>query len=474
LYATTLAPGVDFWDTGEMQTVPYVLGIAHPTGFPLFIVIGWAFSHAVPLGDVARRLSLFSATASALAAWLLFVFVRDRTKSTAVGLAAALTFAAGDVVWTRAIRAEVHDVALAFTALGLTAAARAGATASARALTLAALALGLALAVHPVALLALPAALAFAWPAAIRSARSAPQALGALTALAAPLLLYAYVPLRSAYVEARGLDPGGALGIAGGAFFDYGAPSTPRAFATYVTGATFRPGEAFVSFASAGGMHRALALAQSVLFREFGVVTLAFALVGFGVLAVRERRIAAGVALLACGALAFVPNFSVESDALRYALPALWMLAACAAVGVDWLARAIVPASVRATPVIAACALVAAAVPQMPRAARDVAHDRAYDDARAEARIVAARTVDGSLVVATWAYATPLAYAAYVEHAFGTRRVLSGWPHDYPGRYGAWRQRFGHVYFVVGSGYDISLFARTLYATERWRLAELR
>ncbi|MBD5657315.1 MAG: DUF2723 domain-containing protein, partial [Candidatus Eremiobacteraeota bacterium] len=140
LYARTLAPGVDFWDTGEMQTVPYVLGIAHPTGFPLYVALGWCFSHGFAFGNVAWRLSLFSALASAAAAWLLFVFVRDLTRNALVALAAALAFAAGDVVWSHAIHAEVHDLALALTALALVAAARAGTTGSPRDLVAAALA----------------------------------------------------------------------------------------------------------------------------------------------------------------------------------------------------------------------------------------------------------------------------------------------------------------------------------------------
>ncbi len=54
---------VDYWDTGEMQTVPWILGIAHPTGFPAFVLGGFLFSHLVPIGSVAFRMSLFSGIA---------------------------------------------------------------------------------------------------------------------------------------------------------------------------------------------------------------------------------------------------------------------------------------------------------------------------------------------------------------------------------------------------------------------------
>ncbi len=43
IYLITLAPSVMMIDTGELATVQATLGIAHPTGYPLFTVIGWLF-----------------------------------------------------------------------------------------------------------------------------------------------------------------------------------------------------------------------------------------------------------------------------------------------------------------------------------------------------------------------------------------------------------------------------------------------
>lgn len=47
-------------DTAEYQTVPYILGIAHPTGFPAYTLAGWAWSHALAFGTVAWRGVLFA------------------------------------------------------------------------------------------------------------------------------------------------------------------------------------------------------------------------------------------------------------------------------------------------------------------------------------------------------------------------------------------------------------------------------
>lgn len=43
VYIITLAPSVMEIDTGELATVQALLGIAHPTGYPLFTMIGYLF-----------------------------------------------------------------------------------------------------------------------------------------------------------------------------------------------------------------------------------------------------------------------------------------------------------------------------------------------------------------------------------------------------------------------------------------------
>ena len=40
LFLATAYRDVGYWDTGEMDTVPYILGIAHPTGFPAYVLLG--------------------------------------------------------------------------------------------------------------------------------------------------------------------------------------------------------------------------------------------------------------------------------------------------------------------------------------------------------------------------------------------------------------------------------------------------
>src|SRR5712691_7896788 len=68
VYLRTLLPGQAFGDWGEMQTVPHILGIAHPTGYPTYILLAW-LAELAPLGSIAFRANLLSAiyVAAALA-----------------------------------------------------------------------------------------------------------------------------------------------------------------------------------------------------------------------------------------------------------------------------------------------------------------------------------------------------------------------------------------------------------------------
>ena len=64
MYIYTLAPTVSFIDTGELATACIKLAVAHPTGYPLFTIIGNLFSH-IPIGEPIYRLNLMCAILSA-------------------------------------------------------------------------------------------------------------------------------------------------------------------------------------------------------------------------------------------------------------------------------------------------------------------------------------------------------------------------------------------------------------------------
>jgi len=44
IYVKTLAPTVSFFDSGELISAVHSLGVAHPPGYPLYVLLGWLFS----------------------------------------------------------------------------------------------------------------------------------------------------------------------------------------------------------------------------------------------------------------------------------------------------------------------------------------------------------------------------------------------------------------------------------------------
>ncbi len=75
LYVLTLSPSTAMWDTSEYIATAYILGIPHPPGNPLFVVLAKSWSLLLsPLGlPVAVRINLLAATTSAAAAGFYFL-----------------------------------------------------------------------------------------------------------------------------------------------------------------------------------------------------------------------------------------------------------------------------------------------------------------------------------------------------------------------------------------------------------------
>lgn len=73
-YLTTLSPGVNFIDSGELITAVHEPGIAHPPGYPLYVLMGYVTSHLL-WGDVAWRVNVFSAFWGAMAVGAFFFLI---------------------------------------------------------------------------------------------------------------------------------------------------------------------------------------------------------------------------------------------------------------------------------------------------------------------------------------------------------------------------------------------------------------
>lgn len=126
IYNITKAPSLSFWDCGEFIAAAHMLGIPHPPGTPLYIIVARIFSILPLSDDPSVRINLLSvipSTFSVLFGYLalvrvfnlslpdpnsLFAKIQKYTASTA----GALLMAFSNTNWNNAVETEVYGLAM--------------------------------------------------------------------------------------------------------------------------------------------------------------------------------------------------------------------------------------------------------------------------------------------------------------------------------------------------------------------------
>ena len=157
VYLGTLAPSVTFWDAGEFIAAAHSLGIPHPPGTPLFVVLLNVWAKLFWFLPFATATNLFSAVSTAAAGALAGYWLTRRTGSRAAGFAAAIVGGATSSIWQNATETEVYAASLALAAAALVAADIAGREGDRRWLLLTAYLIALIAPLHLSAMVAAPA-----------------------------------------------------------------------------------------------------------------------------------------------------------------------------------------------------------------------------------------------------------------------------------------------------------------------------
>ncbi len=160
VYLRTLAPTVMWYDMGEFTTTSYVLGIAHNTGYPLYILLGKLFTF-LPFGDVAYRVNLMSAVFASLSVAFVFLIIHEVTRSRVAALIGSLTVAFSSTLWANANWAESYPLNAFSTVLITWLLLRWRATGQVRHLYLALLAFGLSMGNHRLIIVLAPGIVLF-------------------------------------------------------------------------------------------------------------------------------------------------------------------------------------------------------------------------------------------------------------------------------------------------------------------------
>jgi hypothetical protein len=294
-----MSRGVLGGDAGELQFVPPILGLTHPTGYPLQVLLHKVWS-VVPIGTVAYRLNLLDAAVAALAVAVLALCGRLLSGRWLPALLGALAFAFGELWWSQAVTGDKYTLNGLFLALALLLYLRWRAAPSERRLQALALVYGLSLTHHRSMLLVAPALVAGLLLDGWRPRGWRPT-LRLLAVAAAPLALYLYLP----WAGNRGLPPGAWRVDTPGALLEY---LLDRGYTSQI-----RPDAALAG---------RLVEESRVLLSSFGPLGVVLGMLGLARSSRRDVRLA--LVLL----LAFLPQAVLGASYLlesNYTLPRHWV-----------------------------------------------------------------------------------------------------------------------------------------------------
>ena len=406
LYLFTLAPSVLPGDSGELQLAAATLGITHPTGYPLYVLLGRFFA-LVPVRSVAYRLNLFSAVTAAGAVWAVYRVGRVLGLRPPAALIGASLLAVSETLWSQAVIAEKYALNAFFVALtiwlGLRWRAAVGeGTGASRHLHFWAATYGLSLTHHRTMLLLLPAWLLLILLTdrqALRRAGWRPAA-----SLCAPLSLYLLLPLFSA------LNPP----------YAYARVDSVRSFLDLVLAREYRG----ALFGGGWGVipGRLVEMGRLAL-RQFSPWGMCLVVGGWAFLYRRERVAALTLLAGAVGELLFALNYNVPNNFVYY-LPAYVIMATCAGAAVEGILSLLVGHRSLALFILLSVAALPVYLGGVRWAGMDQRRAYAnlpfnYDYARMGMRALA----PGALVVGDWMPSTVLRYVQVIDGLSPTAQI---------------------------------------------------
>jgi hypothetical protein len=329
IYLQTIASTVGFIDSGELATVPYVLGIAHPTGYPLWTLVTHIFSHLPIAKEEIVRLNIFCALVTSFAAVLFYysmlllfragIETKNPFQSLIPALFSALVLAFSQTFWDQATSIEVYAFHLFLLSTTLLLFLRAifssinEGVIDQRKWLIFAYVLGLSFTNHLTTILLAPGFL-YLYFSVFRLSK---EGIRQLIILAIPFILglsvYVYFPIRTVQQPV----------------LNWGYPATLERILWHVSGKQYHVWM-FSSSAAAGKQWSRFLNAAPV---EFYYMPLLFSLLGAWRLLMRERRIFAFIFLLLAGCIAYTVNYDIN-DIDSYFLLAYVALAMFAGFGV--------------------------------------------------------------------------------------------------------------------------------------------
>jgi hypothetical protein len=392
VYILTISPTVGLIDSGELAAGCYLLNILHPTGYPLYTMLG-RLASLVPIGMVVNRVSVLSALLASCGVGLFLLFGLRLGVSRTVAGAGALLLGFSFPVWAVAVDAEVYSLTLVLVLLLWLAAESAGR--GGPLLILAYLA-GLALTNH---MSAASTVLGVALAVFLVYRRELTRRI--------PVLVLVFLVGISPYVFL-------VIRARAGPLFAWGDPYNLERLYWHVTGRQYQVWMFSESFGVV--MHNA-GRGAALLARSFVYVLVPVVFYGAVRLFRKRRNLAIGLTVSAVAAFAYAVNYSIP-DIESYYLPCLVALAVFGVVGLDGLLSNIecrlsnvgraARSAVRQVPWVAGIAALAMNYNVAGKQGDYVAYDQATNTFLSAKR-------DATVITDWWDVYSPVFYLQHVE-----------------------------------------------------------
>jgi len=326
VYLFTLSPTVNFIDSGELITVCHKLGVAHPTGYPLYTLIGRLFSF-IPLRNGALPINYMSSLFASLCGVAVFgsvltillilkkksgVRIEELLPAGAAGLLACFSL----TLWQQAVMTEVYALtafiiaALIFIAVTLYRALR-NENKSDILLFLFSFILGIGFGNHMSLIHVVPAAALFFFLLKKLNLRNL---VPCFILFIVGLSIYFYLPVRSS------LDP----------VMDWGNPDNPQRFFNHISGKQYR---VWMFSVSGAVLKEHFVNYLSLTVRQFSPYLIPFSIIGFfNLLIKREFRILIFLLIIFFSDVAYSINYDIP-DIDAYFIPSFLVLSVFSGIG---------------------------------------------------------------------------------------------------------------------------------------------
>jgi hypothetical protein len=330
VYRSTLCPTVEFIDSGELALACKNLGIAHPTGYPLYTILG-RLSSMILWGTLIHKMNLVSLACASLATGFLFLSVSQFLSiigpgirwKTPAAVSASLFASFAPVWWAQGTTNEVYSLNLLLLSISLWAMFKYINVKDRKWIMISCYGLGLCLTNHLSSVYIIPAYIYLIIYLRKKRLLDVKTIIYSLALFIFPLTIYLFLPLRARFSP----------------FLNWGGVDDLYFLYKHISGWQYRIWM-FSSF-SLGGLLDKIGISASLLYRQISWIGLLFCAAGLTWSLARRTYLSLFIILIVILNFIYASNYEII-DIESYYLPMIIALSLVMGAGMAYSASLLI------------------------------------------------------------------------------------------------------------------------------------